>query len=173
MLKEIVRILGISFVLSGSFLYFYPTFIEKTEEQQVSEGLQEQVAFLETKLDETEKELAHLQTITSEAKEKEEIRDEKKDNEKKVAVEDKNEVDDTPKEEQPARLTLQIELGTTSKDVATQLENAHIIEDAKVFNDQLKAQKLTKNIQIGVYDIDASMSMETIAKIITTPPKNE
>ncbi len=164
MVKELVRILGISCILAGAFLYFYTSPKGDAGLQEENNMLNEQVAQLQTKLEQTEKELSNLQTITSKATENTE------DEEKEIDEDKSNENDPSSEEKSVAKLTLTIESGTTSKDVASALERANIIEDKKTFNDYLKAQKLTTKIQIGDHDVDALMSTEMIAKLITTLP---
>lgn len=163
-----MRIVGISLILSGAFLYFYQSPKSDARLQEENAVLHNQVTDLQTKLEQTEEELAHLQTLTSEAKE-----DEKEEKPVKESKPDQQK----PEKEKPiekdgvTKFTLTIELGTTSKDVASTLEKAKIIDDAKEFNDYLKAKKLTKSIQIGDHEIDSSMSIETISKMITTRPE--
>lgn len=174
MLKELARILGISFILSGIILFFYPSSIEESDLQVENKELHQQMTALKTQLDETKKELAHLQTATSEAQgvnENGQDTEAETDQEKNTQDTSTAEESDTADTSTPT-LTLRVESGTTSKDVATQLENANIIEDAQAFNDQLKAKNLTTSIQIGEYDIDASMSAEAIARLITTSSKD-
>lgn len=162
MLKDIIRILGISFILSGIFLYFYASPKNGSNLQVERDALHEQVNLLQTKLEQTEEELARLQLLTSEAAQ-----------EKEGTVDEDDGKENSLDDEAPtATFKLTIESGTTSKDVASQLEQANIIEDAKIFNDYLKDRQLTTKIQIGEYDIDASMSTETISTIITTLPEN-
>lgn len=178
MLKELARILGISFILSGIILFFYPSSIEESDLQVENKDLHQQMTALKTQLDETKKELAHLQTATSEAQGVNENGQNTEAETDQENAENENTQDTSTAEESDtadtstSTLTLRVESGTTSKDVATQLENANIIEDAQAFNDQLKAKNLTTSIQIGEYDIDASMSAEAIAKLITTSSKD-
>lgn len=170
MIKELVRILGISFILSGIFLFLYNPSNEGSDAQEENQLLHHEVASLQTKLKKTEKELAHLQTITSEANANEE---KQQDAQSEHETQTKEKGAKEASENNAPSFTLRIESGTSSEDVATQLEKAGIIENAHAFNEQLKAQSLTTNIQIGVYEIDASMSSEAIAKLITTRPKSE
>lgn len=167
MAKELIRILGISLILSGIFLYFYTSPKDDSELQEEHATLSAQVLQLQTQLEETERELAHLQTLTSEAN------DVQKEMQEDTVTELENEKPASDAEAAVATLTLEIESGTTSKDVAKMLEEANIIEEAKLFNDYLKDQELTKSIQIGKHHLDASMSIEAISKIITTLPNDE
>lgn len=92
--------------------------------------------------------MAHLQTISTEDR---------------APVEEKHE-----ETEEDKHLRLKIETGTSSKDVADELEKAGIVENAEVFNDFLTNNQFAKNIQIGEYEIDETMTQEQIAELITT-----
>lgn len=147
MVKDIFRILGAASILAGIFLYFSPGTEGDAALVDKNKMLNEEIAELQAKLHKTEEELAHLQTLSSEA----ELPNQKEEN-----------------QQQPTQFTLTIENGTSSMDVATILANAGMIEDADAFNTYLTSHDLAKNIQIGEYDIDISMSNEQIAKLITT-----
>lgn len=174
-MKELVRIVGISLILSGTILYFTNTPKSDATLQQENATLHNQVTDLQTKLEQTEEELAHLQTLTSKLEEG--PKDSEPAPEKNTAQKQTNAKETVPKdtiekdEAGVTKLTLTIESGTTSQDVASTLEKANIIKDAQDFNDYLKEKGLTTSIQIGKHAIDGSMSIETISKIITTLPK--
>ncbi|MFC0089559.1 endolytic transglycosylase MltG [Allobacillus sp. GCM10007491] len=62
---------------------------------------------------------------------------------------------------------LEIEQGMNSSDIADSLERNKIINDRKPFIDYLAEHDLSQTIQLGSYEIDSSMSIEEIAKLIT------
>lgn len=154
-MKDLFRIVGTAFILTGIFLYF--SFQTDADSQSKSEinTLSEEITRLKGKLQKTEEELAHLQTIRTEA----ELPEENADSEKTSNNEDATQVQKT---------ILQIEEGTTSKEVSNRLVKTGIIEDADSLNAYLKDNDLEKSIQIGVYEIDKTMSIEEIAHLITT-----
>lgn len=154
MIKELLRIIGATCILSGSILYFSSTNGDEHELQAENHLLKNEVASLETLLKQTEGELAKLQTLTSTAQQSEE----------KIKPKNKE-----PKEENDAivKTILHIEHGTSSKDVANELATISIIKDADSLNEYLTSKDLAKKIQIGEYPLDSSMSIEAIAKIIT------
>ncbi|MBR7554374.1 endolytic transglycosylase MltG [Allobacillus sp. SKP8-2] len=62
---------------------------------------------------------------------------------------------------------MEIEQGMNSSDIADSLERNKIINDRKPFIDYLAEHDLSQTIQLGSYEIDSSMSIEEIAKLIT------
>ncbi|TFD97514.1 endolytic transglycosylase MltG [Jeotgalibacillus salarius] len=73
-------------------------------------------------------------------------------------------------EESPVEVTriiLSVEAGMTSPEIGDQLFSGGIIDDEDVFNEYLVDQNLTDRIQIGEYDLNSTMSIEQIAKLIT------
>lgn len=148
MVKDLFRIIGAACILTGISLYFSFGMPSDDKLTDQNKALTEDMAALQEKLQKTEEELAHLQTLGVEAT----TSDEKKSEE--------------PTENDPVQLT--IEIGTTSKDVAEELANAGIIEDAEAFNQYLTDNQFAKNIQIGEYEIHDTMNEASIAKLITT-----
>lgn len=120
--------------------------------------LHEEISILQDTLNRTEEELANLQLATSAAEEP--ANKDKSDN-----VE---EVDDSePATPSLVKTLLRIEPGTASSSISYELERSGIIERATEFEDYLATNELSVKIQIGEYDLDSSMSIEKIAKIIT------
>lgn len=68
--------------------------------------------------------------------------------------------------------TLDIMPGTNTLAVAKELKENKIIEDEDAFHFYLASNDLSKRIQIGTYELNSSMSIEEIAKLITNT-KNE
>lgn len=62
---------------------------------------------------------------------------------------------------------LHIQSGMTSSDISTSLEQAGIIQNKQDFEDYLSAHDLTGKIQIGQYELNATMTIKQIAEIIT------
>lgn len=63
--------------------------------------------------------------------------------------------------------TLDIMPGTNTLAVAKELKENKIIEDEDAFHFYLASNDLSKRIQIGTYELNSSMSIEEIAKLIT------
>lgn len=153
MLRDLLRILGASCILAGSFLFYYEKndVIEKND--STNSELQNQLTTLQNKLDATQKELANLQTATSVAEKsaKEMEKDEKDKKEVKPLI----------------KTVLSIQSGTNSSAVTNSLVRQGILTNNSNFETYLAENNLNGKIQIGEYDIDSSMDIETIAKIIT------
>ena len=65
------------------------------------------------------------------------------------------------------KIILTIEAGSTSKTVADRLERSGVIDSAKEFENYLLDKGLSGRIQIGEHEVDTTMDLETIARIIT------
>lgn len=74
--------------------------------------------------------------------------------------------EETPNEE-IARMILSVESGMTSPDISSALYQNGLITDESAFNEYLSDQGLTDRIQIGDYDLNSTMSIEQMAKLIT------
>ncbi|MBD8069148.1 hypothetical protein [Bacillus sp. PS06] len=65
------------------------------------------------------------------------------------------------------KYTLEIQSGMTSLEIARQLENVEIIEDATKLNEYILEQNLAEKIQIGSYQLTSDMTNQEIAALIT------
>ncbi|TFB23801.1 hypothetical protein E3U55_03025 [Filobacillus milosensis] len=63
--------------------------------------------------------------------------------------------------------TLNIQSGMTSIDIANELETAQIIDNADEFNNYLEQNNYSRQIQLGEYQLNNSMSFNEIADVIT------
>ncbi|WP_339162881.1 hypothetical protein [Siminovitchia sp. FSL W7-1587] len=73
----------------------------------------------------------------------------------------------TNKEESVKVLYLNIGDGMTSKDVSEQLAKAGLIKTADDMNTYLSKNNMQRLLQIGEYELNSQMDIETMAKIIT------
>lgn len=78
----------------------------------------------------------------------------------------------TNKQERITVLFLNIDDGMTSKDVSEQLARAGLIKKAADMNTYLAKHKMQHLIQIGEYELNSTMDMETMAKMITGSKEN-
>lgn len=155
MLNDLLRTVGAACIIAGTALYFTLNMSDESEIFTENEALKEEIISLQSNIERTEEELANLQTLTEQAKKStDELTEEQQ-------VEDDDEVS-------VIKTVLVIESGTTSKDVANRLEESAIIEDAELLNAFLTSNDLSGKIQIGEYHLDSSMSIQAIAKHITT-----
>lgn len=70
-------------------------------------------------------------------------------------------------EQKEITYTLTIRRGMTSGQVASLLESAHIVTNAKSFKNYLADRNMTYKIQIGQYHLNNQMSFPEIAGLIT------
>ncbi|MHA6259490.1 hypothetical protein ACXYMX_06180 [Sporosarcina sp. CAU 1771] len=158
MIREILRTLGGACILAGTLLYFVQTDDDGKSSNETVSGLQAKVDTLQEKLNSTQIELSNLQTASSvDTKE-----DDKQVNPQKEEPVDVN-------EEPLENSTFVISPGTDSATVAQLLVEQGILNETAHFELYLEAKGLNGRIQIGEYDLDSTMSIERIAKIITTP----
>lgn len=162
MVKDLFRVVGAACILTGIFFYFSFQMEADSQLAEKNNALSEELTALQLKLQKTEEELAHLQTLRAKAELPGNNEDET------TTVDDQSKTNED--ENQVKQKTLLIEAGTTSSDVSNELENTGIIENADALNMYLKDNFLEKSIQIGEYEIDTTMSVENIAKLITTTP---
>lgn len=154
MLQDILRTIGAACILTGAFLFFSDTDEAVEKSDATKQELQSQLATLQTKLADTQKELANLQTATSVAE--------------KSSAEVEDVSDDEELETKPlVKSVFTIQPGTDSSTVVQLLVRQGIINDKTDFETYLATNELSGKIQIGEYDLDSSMTIETIAKIIT------
>lgn len=138
-----IRILGLSLIISGITLYFIP----QNEQSRNNESLKADVQELQTTLKKREEEIAKLQT----ASEKPAEADTKEEGKQEIKT-----------------FKLTIEDGDTSLEIATILEGHKLIKNADDFNKLLKSDGYATKIQVGSYELNNDMSMEEIATEITT-----
>lgn len=146
MMKTVLRTIGIGCILAGGIVYFTNDLNEVVGNSEVQQ-LQDEVNGLKSELANTKKELAIAQTSSS--------------TEKNVPKKDEK------ANEPAAKPSLIIESGSNSTIVAKSLENLGVIQDAAAFDTYLADNELSGKIQIGEYQLDASMDFQAIAQIIT------
>lgn len=159
MMKDILRGVGIGCILAGGILYFTDSADTNTDSQSYKTQLDE----LQTELDKVKEELAIAQTATSTSRETEA---------KEKTDPDVNEKDGKSEKEQQTsepitKIILSIESGSNSTSVAEKLEKAGIIENAKDLEAYLMENGLAGRIQIGEHEVDTTMDIQKIARIIT------
>lgn len=143
MFKDLIRVLGLSLIISGITLYFIP----QNEQSRNNESLKADVQELQTTLKKRDEEITKLQT----ASEKPAEADTKEEGKQEIKT-----------------FKLTIEDGDTSLEIATILEGHKLIKNADDFNKLLKSDGYATKIQVGSYELNNDMSMEEIATEITT-----
>jgi len=152
MIRDILRTMGISCILTGTFLFFNNTDKEPLTNDTSQQTQQLQIKELEAKLSSTQSELSKLQTATSAVQKSEaENVEEEKDTESETIV----------------KTLFTIQPGTDSTTVSSALLRQGIIKDRTVFETYLTTENLSGKIQIGEYELDSTMDIKTIANLIT------
>ncbi|HEX5564297.1 MAG TPA: hypothetical protein VFX34_05020 [Sporosarcina sp.] len=157
-MKDILRGVGIGCILAGGILYFTNNGQTPSDDEQYKTQLDE----LQRELDKVKKELAVAQTLSSSNSGNTAGQDSKasdKETETKPDIE--------PASKPITKIILTIESGSTSATVADKLERAGIIDSAKGLEQYLIDNGLAGRIQIGVHEVDTTMDLGTIARIIT------
>ncbi|WP_432358598.1 hypothetical protein [Sporosarcina sp. UB5] len=158
MMKDIFRGVGIGCILAGGILYY----TNSTTEQMDSKQYESQLEDLQTELDNVKKELAVAQMQSPSL---EDVAENYNSNDGVGETEQESE---SINEEMPVtKIILTIEAGSTSSTVANKLERARIIGSANELEQFLIDNNLAGRIQIGEHEIDTSMDIGTIARIIT------
>ena len=158
MLRDLLRTIGAACIIAGTVLYFMDTSDGNAKDDINKDELREDISILQETLNRTEEELAELQLATS-AAEKTTTED---------ATSESKEASDPGLSAPPLIKTLlHIEPGATSSSISYELERSGIIKQATEFEDYLTTNKISGKIQIGEYDLDSSMSVKEIAKMIT------
>lgn len=151
MKKSAIRALGIGLFLAGAVFQIQESSFEKeitstsTTDREKYEKSQEELKILK-------QQLANLQLDIKNAQEQKSPKE----------TEDTTETTSTE-----TKSFLVILPGMTVEKISSTLFRAQIIETEKELQDYIVANNLSGLIQIGEYDLDSSMSIEEIAKIIT------
>ncbi|SDD20435.1 YceG-like family protein [Terribacillus halophilus] len=74
---------------------------------------------------------------------------------------------ETEQEQKPKSFTLKLESGMTSEEVASELEQAGIIEDASAFRTYLDVTEASESLQVGKYDVNSDMDYDDIVELMT------
>jgi hypothetical protein len=157
MMKDILRGIGIGCLLAGGILYFTNLEQDSTDEIQYKAQVDE----LQTELDKVKKELAVAQTLSS-------PKVDTAGSQETNANEGETDSESSGTTSTPiTKIILTIEPGSTSKTVANRLERAGIIGSARELEQYLLDNNLSGRIQIGEHEVDTSMDLDTIARIIT------
>ncbi|MGE7687737.1 hypothetical protein ACQKMI_00855 [Lysinibacillus sp. NPDC097214] len=158
--KSAIRAFGIALFLVGALLALAVRFDFNIGLPTKASKNAEHVEELQEKLDQANKEIALL---------KEQVKQAPKENTQKTDVpkttaKDK---DESPSQGNLATMTLQIYSGMEPYTVAKKLEDGGVIENSVEMELLLANPKYARSLQIGAYELNSSMSLEDIAKLIT------
>ena len=153
MLKDFLRTMGGSLILSGTLLFFLNNDENLDKADRIDPELQSELVNLEKKLVDTQRELTILQSTILE----------KEKNVEEVNSEAKSELDAKPL----TKIIFEIQPGANPVSVSHSLYKLGIITNNAEIEQYLEANALSGKVQVGEYILDSSMSIETIAKTIT------
>ncbi|KOP70491.1 hypothetical protein AMS59_19880 [Lysinibacillus sp. FJAT-14745] len=159
--KSAIRAFGIALFLVGALLALAARFDLNIGLPTKASTNTEHVEELQKKLEQANKEIALLKEQAKQAP--------KENNQKTDApatkAKDNHKPADTPTNAKT--MTLQIYSGMEPYTVAQKLEDGGIIENSVEMELFLANPKYARSLQIGSYEVNSSMSLEEIAKLIT------
>ncbi|WP_153732955.1 endolytic transglycosylase MltG [Sporosarcina obsidiansis] len=156
MIKELLRSVGIGCLLAGGILYTVSNIPQVTEE-----SLKKELTATQKELEVVKKELAISQTLTSE---------EQPDNQSKPdvkPVDQQKRASEKDIETTVITKKIAVQSGSSSADLSSTLERAHLISDATKFDAYMKENGYAGKIQIGTFELRSDMSFEEIANVLT------
>lgn len=127
--------------------------------------------YLDTQKEEQEKEQKQEKEAKKKERNEKDNSNKKDDKIEKKNNEDKN-TDEKEVKDEPKKLTLSINQGDVSQDIANNLKDNGIIDDAQKFSSYLEDNDYSSYIQIGKFEVNSAMNHKEIAEIITTYPGN-
>ncbi|MGE7090769.1 hypothetical protein ACQKII_04785 [Lysinibacillus sp. NPDC048646] len=156
-----IRAFGIALFLIGALLALADRFDVNIGLPTVTSSTDKDVEALQKKLANAKKELASLKEQATQQAAAKNTQDDH-------TPEETNEVDtETDVPTDATTMTLQIYSGITPYIVAQKLEDGGIIPNSVEMELLLANAKYARSLQIGAYEVNASMSLEEIAKLIT------
>ena len=160
-----LRAFGMAIFLVGAMLALAERFDVNIGLATNTYSTDKEVASLQKKLDTANNEIASLK---EQLPEKATVQSESADGELNEHISDDDEkTNATSKPEDTKTMTLQIYSGVTPYVVAQKLEDGGIISNGVEMELLLANAKYSRSLQIGLYEVNTSMSNEEIAKLIT------
>ncbi len=165
--KSTIRAFGIALFLVGALLSIADRLDLNIGLPTVASSNDKDVEELQKKLEQATKEISTLKANSTKETGNE---NKQQENATDTSAEDKR-TDSTPKADKNAdnevTMTLQIYSGITPYIVAQKLEDGGIITNSVEMELLLANAKYARSLQIGSYEVNSSMSLEEIAKLIT------
>ncbi|KGA81123.1 MULTISPECIES: hypothetical protein [Lysinibacillus] len=152
--KSSIRSFGVAIFLVGAILALASRFDVNIGLPEKDSSNQQQVEELQNKLNQANQEIAALKKQVHTTEETTAT------NSSEPSVKEDTNADDTT-------MTLQIYSGITPYIVAQKLEDGGIISNSVEMELLLANAKYARSLQIGSYEVNSSMSLEEIAKLIT------
>ena len=162
--KSAIRAFGIALFLVGALLAVADRFELNIGLPTVASSNDKDVKELQEKLAQATKEIASLKVQST----SETVKDLKQENDDVTnATTEEEPIDRTPDSDSDVTMTLQIYSGITPYIVAQKLEDGGIIANSVEMELLLANAKYARSLQIGSYEVNSSMTLEEIAKLIT------
>lgn len=161
--KSAIRAFGIALFLVGALLSIADRLDLNIGLPTVASSNDKDVEELQKKLEQATKEIATLKANSTKETGNE---NKQQENTTDTSTEDKR-IDSTPNADNEVTMTLQIYSGITPYIVAQKLEDGGIITNSVEMELLLANAKYARSLQIGSYEVNSSMSLEEIAKLIT------
>lgn len=155
-MNKTLRNIGIGLFLAGA-AFQIEEFVEKEDIASTSAITNDAYEQAQQELTDVKNQLAALQLDLNKAQQSQTKEPKNTDVTEKTA-------ETTPTE---ASMTLSIQIGMTSSEISTKLEDAGIILNRVDMDNYLSDQGLAGRIQIGNYELNSSMSLKQIAETIT------
>lgn len=160
-----IRAFGIAIFLIGALLALADRFDINIGLSTAASSSEKEITELQKKLDAANKEIASLKKqLPEKSSAKSESTDEGLTDNK---AEIKEQTKDSAESGDVKKMTLQIYSGVTPYVVAQKLEDGGIISNSVEIELLLANSKYSRSLQIGAYEVNSSMSIEEIAKLIT------
>lgn len=161
MIKLVFRTVGIGCILAAGILYF------TNIDEDTSLANDQQLKDMKMELDRVKKELAIAQTLSTSKDEEKTTPDPSREEDEALEDETVEEAVTETVNDPIIKTVLTIEPGSTSTTVANKLERSGILTNGTELEQYLTDNQLSGRIQIGEHEIDSTMTIETIAGIIT------
>ncbi|WP_285396295.1 hypothetical protein [Lysinibacillus sp. fls2-241-R2A-57] len=160
--KSSIRAFGIALFLVGAMLALATRFDLNIGLPTKASSSEDNVEELQKKLEQANKEIALL---------KKQVTQSQKESPKKTEAKTKDNHESADAPADVTTMTLQIYSGITPYIVAQKLEDGGIIDNSVEMEILLANPKYARSLQIGSYEINSSMPLEEIAKLITGKKK--
>ncbi|MFJ5789302.1 hypothetical protein ACIP9G_04380 [Lysinibacillus sp. NPDC093197] len=162
--KSSIRAFGVALFLVGALLSVADRFDLNIGLPTVASTNDKDVEELQKQLEQATKEIASLKAQTT----KETVTENtKEENATDATAVSEHAESSTPDSDDEVTMTLQIYSGITPYIVAQKLEDGGIITNSVEMELLLANAKYARSLQIGSYEVNSSMTLEEIAKLIT------
>ncbi|MFJ7735445.1 hypothetical protein ACIQ2D_03785 [Lysinibacillus sp. NPDC097287] len=165
MTNSSIRAFGIAIFLVGALLALADRFDINIGLSSVDPSSNKEITELQQKLDAANKEITSLKEQLPEKSTAKSASEDKGLTDNKAEV--KEQTKDSAESADTKTMTLQIYSGVTPYVVAQKLEDGGIIPNSVEMELLLANAKYSRSLQIGAYEVNSSMSIEEIAKLIT------